>query len=131
MASALTLLHLTFVGPDKQPATVEFGPKLTVVYGASDTGKSFIVDAIDYMLGASKLKEIEEAAGYTRILLGLHLAGDRTITLSRAPGANKVGSGAGLGDRFGHAAWRACVVMTVSYSTGVSRPSEACLRRRW
>jgi hypothetical protein len=90
MASALTLLHLTFVGPDKQPATVEFGPKLTVVYGASDTGKSFIVDAIDYMLGASKLKEIEEAAGYTRILLGLHLAGDRTITLSRAPGANKV-----------------------------------------
>ncbi|MFI5753506.1 VOC family protein, partial [Streptomyces sp. NPDC051644] len=32
------------------------------------------------------------------------------------------GSAAGLGDRFGHAARRAGVVMTVSYSTGVSRP---------
>ncbi len=40
------------------------------------------------------------------------------------------GSAAGLGDRFGHAAWRAGVVMTVSNSTGVSRPSAACLRRR-
>ena len=37
----------------------------------------------------------------------------------------EVGSDAGLGDRFDHAAWRAGVVMTVSYSTGVSRPSEA------
>ncbi|RSN14791.1 hypothetical protein DMH25_07535 [Streptomyces sp. WAC 01325] len=42
-----------------------------------------------------------------------------------------LGSDAGSGDRFGHAAWRAGVVMTVSYSMGVSRPSEACLRRRW
>ncbi|MEU1407210.1 NUDIX domain-containing protein, partial [Streptomyces sp. NPDC005728] len=35
---------------------------------------------------------------------------------------SEVGSAAGLGDRFDHAAWRAGVVMTVSYSTGVSRP---------
>ncbi len=41
------------------------------------------------------------------------------------------GSDAGLGDRCGHAARRAGVVMTISNSTGVSRPSEACLRRRW
>lgn len=41
------------------------------------------------------------------------------------------GSGASSGDRLGHAACRAGVVMTVSYSTGVSRPSAACRRRRW
>ncbi|GGX50771.1 Tat pathway signal protein [Streptomyces noursei] len=41
------------------------------------------------------------------------------------------GSDAGLGDRLGHAAWRAGVVMTVSNSMGVSRPSAACVRRRW
>ncbi|MFE2543613.1 hypothetical protein [Actinacidiphila glaucinigra] len=88
--NALTLLHLTFVGPDKETATVEFGPKLTVIYGASNTGKSFIAEAIDYMLGAAKLKEISEASGYTRILLGLRLAGGKVITLVRAPGANKI-----------------------------------------
>ncbi|MGW3638567.1 hypothetical protein [Streptomyces sp. NPDC005143] len=88
--SALTLLHLTFVGPDKETATVEFGPKLTVIYGASNTGKSFIAQAIDYMLGAGKLKEINEATGYTRILLGLRLANGKVITLARAPGAKKI-----------------------------------------
>ncbi|MEV1019534.1 hypothetical protein [Streptomyces sp. NPDC050264] len=41
------------------------------------------------------------------------------------------GSTADLGDRCGHAAWRAGVVMAISYSTGVSRPSEVCRRRRW
>lgn len=88
--SALTLLHLTFVGPSKEPATVEFGPHLTVIYGASETGKSFIVEALDYMLGAGSLKEIQEADGYTRILLGLRLADGQTVTVSRAPGDNKV-----------------------------------------
>jgi hypothetical protein len=44
---------------------------------------------------------------------------------------HKDGSDAGSGDRFGHAAWRAGAVMTISNSTGVSRPSEVCLRRRW
>ncbi|WP_443071834.1 endonuclease domain-containing protein [Streptomyces sp. WMMC940] len=41
------------------------------------------------------------------------------------------GSDAGSGDRLSHAAWRAGVVMTVWNSTGVSRPSAACRRRRW
>ncbi|MFG2892108.1 hypothetical protein [Streptomyces sp. NPDC048248] len=88
--TALTLLHLTFVGPGKAPASVEFGSHLTVIYGASDTGKSFIVEGIDYMLGASKLKEIQEADGYTRILLGLRLADGQTVTLSRTLDDNKV-----------------------------------------
>ncbi|MEV8529417.1 hypothetical protein AB0451_35655, partial [Streptomyces sp. NPDC052000] len=35
---------------------------------------------------------------------------------------NADGSDAGLGDRFGQAAWRAGVVMTISNSMGVSRP---------
>jgi regulator of replication initiation timing len=42
------------------------------------------------MLGAGSLKEIREADGYTRILLGLRLLEGQILTLSRAPGANKV-----------------------------------------
>ncbi len=86
----LTLLHLTFVGPGKTPASVDFHPRLTVIYGASETGKSFVVESIDYMFGAGKLKDIQEAEGYTDILLGLRLANDQAITLVRQPGANKV-----------------------------------------
>jgi hypothetical protein len=42
-----------------------------------------------------------------------------------------VGTAARIGDRFGQAACVAGVVMMVSYSMGVNRPSEACRRRRW
>ncbi|HEV2635261.1 MAG TPA: hypothetical protein VGX23_08945 [Actinocrinis sp.] len=88
--SPLTLLHLTCVGLGKRPASVEFHPHLTIIYGASETGKSFLVEAIDYMFGARVLKSIQEADGYTDILLGLRLADGQIITLAREFGANKV-----------------------------------------
>ena len=41
------------------------------------------------------------------------------------------GTAARTGDRLGHAAWLAVVVMMVSYSMGVNRPRASCRRRRW
>lgn len=80
----LKLVHLTFIGADVEPARVEFGPALTLIRGSSDTGKSFIVDAIDFMLGANALKEIPERAGYSTVLLGIEMPDGETITLSRS-----------------------------------------------
>lgn len=80
----LTLTHLTFIGSNVAPASIELGPKLTLVRGPSDTGKSFIVDAVDFMLGASALKEIPERAGYSMVLLGLELPSGDRVTLARA-----------------------------------------------
>lgn len=79
----LTLTHLTFIGAGVEPASVEFGPRVTLIRGPSDTGKSFIVDAIDFMLGGSALKEIPERHGYTTVLLGLIVPSGDQITLSR------------------------------------------------
>lgn len=79
----LILTHITFVGASVPTATIEFGRQLTLVRGPSDTGKSFIVDAIDFMFGANNLKEIPERDGYSIVLLGLRLADDQRITLSR------------------------------------------------
>lgn len=80
----LTLTHLTFIGTNVEPASVEFGPQLTLVRGPSDTGKSFIVDALDFMLGANTLKEIPERAGYSMVLLGLELPSGDRATLARS-----------------------------------------------
>lgn len=80
----LTLTHLTFIGTNVEPAGVEFGPQLTLVRGPSDTGKSFIVDALDFMMGASALKEIPERAGYSMVLLGLELPNGDRVTLARS-----------------------------------------------
>ena len=80
----LTLLHVTFTGTNIAPASVDFSPHVTVIHGPSDTGKSFIVDAIDFVLGAKELKEIPEREGYSRVLLGLELPAGERITLARS-----------------------------------------------
>lgn len=81
----IRLVHLTLVGPSVEPATVEFAPGLTVIHGASETGKSYIVGAIDFMLGGrTPPKPIIEARGYTHALLGLSIGGEDTLTLARS-----------------------------------------------
>lgn len=68
----LQLRHLTFLSPIKEPATVSFSSGLNVIYGASNTGKSFIVESIDFMLGGKgPLSDIPERVGYDRVLLGV------------------------------------------------------------
>lgn len=82
--SRLRLVHITLWGPNVPLSTVEFGAGLTLVRGPSDTGKSFMVEAIDYMLGAKSLKEIPERTGYSTVLLGLELPSGEIVTLSRS-----------------------------------------------
>lgn len=81
----IRLNSLCLVGPGKEPANVKFGPGLNVIRGASDTGKSFIVASIDYMLGArDPLKKITESDGYNRVILSLYsVAKDKNFTLVR------------------------------------------------
>lgn len=81
--AGMTLAHLTFTGKDVEPATVDFSPGLTVIYGASDTGKSFIVDAIDFAMGSSELRSIRESKPYSSLLLGLRVD-DEELTLVRS-----------------------------------------------
>lgn len=60
-APGFRLRFLSFFGPQKPPAAITFGPGLNVLYGASNTGKSFIVEAIDFMLGGKPpLRDIPE-----------------------------------------------------------------------
>lgn len=89
--SRIILTHLTFAGGDLEPASVQFDPRFTLIRGPSDTGKSFIVDAIDFMLGSSALKEIPERQGYTTVLLGLTLPTGEDITLSRSVSGGNIG----------------------------------------
>ncbi|MDI5973519.1 hypothetical protein POF50_029965 [Streptomyces sp. SL13] len=88
--SSLSLLHLTFAGDGRGDAQILFDPQLTVVYGASDSGKSFFTNAIDYMFGAKKLDVIPEARGYSQILLGLALPDGSVITLMRTPASQRI-----------------------------------------
>lgn len=85
VAPGFRLRFLGFFGPHKPPATLAFGPGLNVLYGASDTGKSFVVESIDFMLGGKPpLRDIPERIGYDRVLLGIETFGSTTFTLWRS-----------------------------------------------
>lgn len=62
--------ELRLTGENKKDAVVQFKLGLNVISGPSNTGKTFIFDCLDFMLGSSdKLKGIPELKGYSNIFL--------------------------------------------------------------
>lgn len=85
MSNTMHFTHLVFQGPLKTPAKIEFGLGLNLIYGPSNTGKSSILDAIDFMFGRdSLLKELPEHDGYEEILLGIKFSEDAAYTFVRS-----------------------------------------------
>ena len=83
--NGIRLRHLAFTGPNIEPAKLEFVDGLNIVYGASNTGKSFASEAVLFMLGAvSKLPKIDEIKAYDAVWLGLTLSDQGEFTLYRA-----------------------------------------------
>lgn len=83
--NGISLRFIRFRGTKKPDAEFTFAPGLNVLWGASDTGKTFLVEAIDFMLGAGDpLKDIPERQGYETIELGLTTPGAKDYTLVRS-----------------------------------------------
>ena len=85
MPKGITIRHLAFTGPSVASAELSFDEGLNIIYGASNTGKSFATKAIAYMLGAaSRLQRIEQLKNYDAVWLGLSLPNGRDATLYRS-----------------------------------------------
>lgn len=83
--SPLSIRGISFNSPSKDVATLEFTKGLNVVRGASDTGKSFVVKAIDFLFGAqTPLKDIPERNGYDKARLILELSKNESVTIERS-----------------------------------------------
>lgn len=63
--SKFYIKKLTASGENKTDSSIEFSPYLTIICGASNTGKTYIFKCIKYLLGSEKL-EIKVHSGYTR-----------------------------------------------------------------
>lgn len=82
---ALSLKRLCFTGPDKAAACLDFHDGLNIIYGASDSGKSFILETINFMLGGGEaLRDLPERVGYDRIWLTLVRPDKTEFTLTRS-----------------------------------------------
>jgi len=91
----LQLRFIRFLGPGKEAVNFPFKSGFNILYGSSDTGKTFLVEAIDFMLGAGDdLRDIPERNGFDTILLGLTAHGkDYTVQRSVNKGAFKLYDG--------------------------------------
>jgi len=81
----LRLNRLVFTGREVEQAELVFPEPVSFTYGASNTGKSFAVKAIDFMLGGrALLPDIGERRPYQRIQLDVQVGDDEPFQLERA-----------------------------------------------
>ncbi|MGD9714638.1 MAG: AAA family ATPase [Thermomicrobiales bacterium] len=80
--AVLRRLRVSGVGLDD--AEVKFGPKLTLITGRSETGKTHIVECLDFALGdGGQPKEIPERDGYDVVALELEHDGSAYVISRR------------------------------------------------
>lgn len=83
----LSLHSLICAGADKMPAQLDFYPGANAIIGSSNTGKTLVLELVDYMLGGEELKRlnnIPELEGYDTALLTLCHSNGSVFTLRRA-----------------------------------------------
>lgn len=80
----VTVHELLVTGPNKRPATLKLEDQSHLVFGPTDTGKSYIVECFRYCLGGGdKPKDVGYSEGYTRTALQISIADGRQFTLFR------------------------------------------------
>lgn len=85
MHSRLIFRKLILTGTGKKDAIIDFQPGLNVIAGASDTGKSFAFECINFILGSSEIPACPpEAKGYQNVFLEMEDSRQKEIfTLRR------------------------------------------------
>jgi hypothetical protein len=84
VTKGFTINKLQVEDGNKKPAEVEFFPGLNVISGLSNTGKSYIRQCFDYMVGSDNPPNgFEESRGYEKVFLEIY-GGDQNYTLERS-----------------------------------------------
>ncbi|RWO78286.1 MAG: hypothetical protein EOS18_19030 [Mesorhizobium sp.] len=73
--------QLMFTGPERAPVSLQFKSGVNIIWGASNTGKSFARKSIDYLLGGDLPTLPPEGKGIDNYLLWLTLPEDHKVTL--------------------------------------------------
>lgn len=85
MAPGFTITQVRFRGEGVSDAIVDLAAGLSVIAGPSNTGKSLLLNAIDFVFGSStEMKNVMEAAPYELILVEIRTAEGTPITFGRA-----------------------------------------------
>jgi hypothetical protein len=94
--SGFTIEKLQLTGLGMQPASVEFHAGLNIICGVSNTGKSYVLECIDFVFGGDK-KDVHfgDTTGYETVTLYVNTAEGR-INFSRDKDSNKIAVQSGI-----------------------------------
>lgn len=73
--------QLMFTGPERKPVSIQFRSGVNIIWGASNTGKSFVRKSIDYVLGGELPTLPPEGKSMDNYVLWLTLSGGQKVTL--------------------------------------------------
>jgi hypothetical protein len=84
-SSGFTIARIAVTGPGRQDADLNFRPGLNVVAGASNTGKTYVFQLIDFLLGGSRPpKNVPLSVGYSHAQIELMPRSGGILSLSRS-----------------------------------------------
>lgn len=80
----LLIKKVIVLGANKEPAEVTFKAGVNIVTGPSNTGKTYLYQLINFLLGGSTLpKKIDEALGYEKARIEISTSSNEVYTLER------------------------------------------------
>lgn len=80
----IRLHELAVTGPNKEPALLVFHGKSHLIFGPTDTGKSYVVECLRFALGGSQRpKDVGYSEGYNRVALQITSGDETEFTLFR------------------------------------------------
>lgn len=79
--------NITATGQSATPSSLDFTEGLNIVCGPSNTGKSYVLQCIDYMFGGST-KPFDESTGFDTVRMLVETSDGHDISLERRLGKN-------------------------------------------
>ena len=76
-------------GGGNEPSTLDFADGLNIVCGPSNTGKSYIIECLDFLFGSRKIR-LDQNAGYDTVKVLVQVKGDGMVTFERKVDARKI-----------------------------------------
>lgn len=77
-------------GSGKTTSTISLSSGLNIIYGPSNTGKSYIIECIDFIFGSKENPFLTEETGYDTVFMEVTTDNGTTLTFSRKIGSNKI-----------------------------------------
>ncbi|MEZ8533085.1 hypothetical protein AB9R81_15435 [Vibrio cyclitrophicus] len=86
---SLFISEIAFISETLETKFISFDKKISFIYGASNTGKSYLLDVMDFMLGKESIDHVPEAVKYQEIRMKIKLSGS-DYTLFRGMSSNNI-----------------------------------------